>query len=213
MGQKVNPVSFRVGVIRGWESNWFNEKNFSNTLSEDLFLRKYISKRLPKAGISKIVIERTSKRVILNILAARPGLIIGKKGQEIDQLKEELKKITKKDVQLNVNEVKRPELDAQLVGDNIARQLEARVSFRKVMKKAIQSSIRMGAEGIRISCAGRLGGAEMARTEQYRDGRVPLHTLRSDIDYAQSTAHTLFGCIGIKVWICKGEVYAQKDNN
>ncbi|MCC7431860.1 30S ribosomal protein S3 [bacterium] len=213
MGQKVNPIAFRLGVIRSWESNWFDEKHFSTTLSEDLFLRKYILKRLPKAGIARIGIERTSKKVTLDLEAARPGLIIGKKGQEVDLLKEELKRITKKDIQLNVNEIKKPELNAKLVAENIARQLEARASFRKVMKKAIQTTMRMGADGIRVSCSGRLGGAEMARTEQYREGRVPLHTLRSDIDYAIDTANTTFGCIGIKVWICKGEVYYRQDNN
>lgn len=206
MGQKTHPIGFRLGIIKTWNSHWFDEKTFADKLQEDLMLRKYIRNRLQRAGVSKIEIERTAKKVTLNIKTARPGIVIGRKGAEVDKLKEELKKITAKDIQLNIEEVKRPELDAYLVAYNIARQLEAKISFRRAMKKSIIATMRMGAEGIRIRCAGRLGGAEMARSEEYKEGRIPLHTLRAEIDYAQATSFTTYGCIGVKVWICTGEV-------
>jgi len=206
LGQKTHPIGFRLGVIKSWSSNWFDEKNFAENLDEDITLRKYIRKRLPNAGISKIELNRTSKKITITIHTSRPGIVIGKGGSEVDQLREEIKSITEIDVQINVNEVKRPELDAYLVADNIARQLERKISFRRVIKKAIQSTMRMGAEGIRIRAAGRLGGSEMARIENYHEGRVPLHTLRADIDFATIIANTTYGSIGIKVWICNGEV-------
>lgn len=206
MGQKTNPVGLRVGIIRSWDSNWFDDKSLGATLSEDLMIRKYIRNRLRRAGVSRIEIERTASKITININTARPGIVIGRKGAEVDKLKEELKTVTGKDVQLNINEIKRPELDAYLVAENIAHQLEAKVSYRRAMKKAMQAAIRMGAEGIRIRCGGRLAGAEMARSEQYKEGRIPLHTFRADIDFARATAHTQYGCIGVKVWICNGEV-------
>lgn len=206
MGQKTNPKGFRLGVIRDWESNWFDERNFSEVLSEDLMLRRYIRSRLQKAGISTINISRTGQKISLTINTARPGIVIGRRGQEVDKLKEELQRLTGKDIQLNINEIKRPELDAYLVAENLAGQLESKISFRRAMKKAITGTMRMGAEGIRVICSGRLGGAEMARTEQYKEGRIPLHTLRADIDYARATAKTTYGAIGVKVWICRGEV-------
>ncbi len=206
MGQKTHPIGLRLGIIKSWNSNWFDERNFADKLKEDIMLRRYIQNRLKRAGVSRINIERTPKKITLNIRTARPGIVIGRKGAEVDKLKEELKKITNKDIQLNIEEIKRPELDAMLVADNIARQLEAKISFRRAMKKAIVATMRMGAEGIRIRCAGRLGGAEMARIEQYKEGRIPLHTLRADIDYASRTSFTTYGCIGVKVWICLGEV-------
>ena len=206
MGQKTHPIGFRLGVIRTWDSKWFDEKNFDKKLEEDLMLRKYVKNRLQRASVSKIVIERTPKKITLTIHTARPGIVIGRKGAEVDKLKEELQRITGKDVPLNITEIKRPELDAQLVAENIASQLAGKISFRRAMKKAIMSAMRMGAEGIRISCSGRLGGAEMARREQYKQGRIPLHTLRADIDYAQADSYTTYGLIGVKVWICKGEV-------
>lgn len=206
MGQKTHPIGLRLGIIKSWNSNWFDEKEFASKLQEDLMLRKYIRNRLQRAGVSGIEIERTPKKVTLNIKTARPGIVIGRKGSEVDKLKEELKKITSKDIQLNIEEIKRPELDAYLVADNICRQLEAKISFRRAMKKAIIATMRMGAEGVRIKCSGRLGGAEMARTEEYKEGRIPLHTLRADIDYASTTSFTTYGCIGVKVWICLGEV-------
>ena len=207
MGQKINPVSFRLGIIRGWESNWYGGKTFDAKLIEDEKIRKYIYARIPKGGISKIVIERTLKRVILTINTARPGVVIGKGGGEVDKIKEELKKLTNKEVQINIFEIKRPELDAKLVGESIAQQLEGRISYRRAMKQSIASTIRVGALGIKVKLSGRLAGAEMARTEQYKEGRIPLHTLRADIDYAISEAQTVYGKIGIKVWIFKGEVY------
>lgn len=210
MGQKVNPVGLRLGIIRAWNSSWFDEKNFAQKLEEDLRLRKYIKNRLNKAAVSKIEIERTAKRVILTVHTARPGIVIGKKGAEVDKLREELKALTGKDVQININEIKKPELDAYLVAENIARQLEGKVSFRRAMKKAITSTMRLGAEGIKIMCGGRLGGAEMARSEQYKEGRIPLHTLRADIDYATYTSHTTYGAIGVKVWIFNGEVIGKR---
>jgi len=206
LGQKTHPIGFRLGVIRNWSSNWFDEKNFAENLDEDITLRKYIRQRMPNAGISRIELNRTSKKITLTIHTSRPGIVIGKGGSEVDQLREEVKALTNMEVQINVNEVKRPELDAYLVADNIARQIERKISFRRVIKKAIQSTMRMGAEGIRIRAAGRLGGSEMARQENYHEGRVPLHTLRADIDFATITAKTTYGSIGIKVWICNGEV-------
>lgn len=199
----------RVGIIRGWESNWYDERNFAEKLSEDLTIRKYIRARLQRASVSKIEIERTSKKITLTIHTARPGIVIGRKGTEVDKLKVELQKVTDKEIQLNINEIKRPELDAYLVAENVAKQIEAKISFRRAMKKAIMFSMRMGAEGVKITCAGRLAGAEMARTEQYKEGKIPLHTLRADIDYAQTIAMTTYGTIGVKVWICKGEVLGE----
>src|SRR5436190_7534794 len=211
MGQKINPVSFRLGVVRGWDSNWYGGKTFSDKLVEDQKIRDYVQARIPKGGIAKVVIERTLKRITLTIHTARPGVVIGKGGTEVDKIKEELKKITGKDVQINIFEIKRPELDAKLVGESIAQQLQARISYRRAMKQAIASTMRVGALGIKIKCSGRLGGAEMARTEQYKEGRIPLHTLRADIDYAVSEALTVYGKIGIKVWIFKGEIYGKRD--
>ena len=210
MGQKTNPVGLRVGLIRGWNSNWYESKSYATKLREDEKLRSYVRNRLKKAGISKIIIDRTSKSVILNIHTSRPGVVIGKSGKEITQLEEELKQITNKEVKIQISEIKRPELDAYLVAENIASQIEGRFSFRRAMKMAITASMRMGAEGIRIMCAGRLGGAEIARTEQYKDGRIPLHTLRADIDYANGRAETIYGSIGIKVWICRGEILGKR---
>ena len=211
MGQKVNPVGFRLGIVKGWDSNWYGGKTFSDKLIEDERIRKYVSARIPKGGISKIVIERTLKRITLTINTARPGVVIGKGGAEVDKIKEELKKITNKDVQINIFEIKRPELDAKLVGESIASQLEGRISFRRAMKQAIAATMRVGALGIKVRLSGRLGGAEMARTEGYKEGRVPLHTLRADVDYAISEAQTVYGKIGVKVWIFKGEVYGKRD--
>ncbi len=211
MGQKVNPVGLRLGYIRGWESNWYGGKNFAEKLVEDERIRKYVSARIPKGAISRVVIERTLKRITLTIHTARPGVVIGKGGNEVDKIKEELKKLTGKDVQINIYEIKRPELDAKLVGEAIAQQLEARISYRRAMKQAIQAAARVGAQGIKVKVSGRLAGAEMARTEMYKEGRIPLHTLRADIDYAISEALTVYGKIGIKVWIFKGEVYGKRD--
>jgi small subunit ribosomal protein S3 len=211
MGQKVNPVGFRLGIVRGWDSNWYGGDTFSEKLVEDQKIRKYVFARIPKGGISKIIIERTLKRITLTVHTARPGVVIGKGGSEVDKIKEELKQLTNKDVQINIFEVKRPELDAKLVGESIAQQLKARISYRRAMKQAIASAMRVGAQGIKIKCSGRLGGAEMARTEQYKEGRTPLHTLRADIDYVVSEANTVYGKIGIKVWIFKGEVYGKRD--
>ena len=211
MGQKVNPTGLRLGIIKGWDSNWYGGQNFSEKLVEDQKIRKYVYARIPKGGISRIVIERTLKRITLTIHTARPGVVIGKGGAEVDKIKEELKKITNKDVQINIYEIKRPELDAKLVGESIAQQLSARISYRRAMKQSIASAMRVGAQGIKIKVSGRLGGAEMARSEQYKDGRIPLHTLRADIDYAISEADTVYGKIGIKVWIFKGEVYGKRD--
>ena len=211
MGQKVNPVGLRLGIIRGWDSNWFGGKNFANKIVEDDKIRRYLNARLFKAGIAKIYIERTLKLVTVTINTARPGLIIGKGGTEVDKLKEELNKITNKDIQINISEVKRPDLDAVLVAQNIAKQIEGRSSYRKAVKTAIASTMRANAEGIKVSVSGRLGGAEMARTEHFKEGRTPLHTLRADIDYAAAEAHTTYGRIGLKVWICKGIVYGKRD--
>jgi len=211
MGQKVNPISLRLGIIRGWESNWYGGKNFSEKLIEDEKIRKYLNARISKGGIARIIIERTIKRIIITIHTSRPGIVIGKAGSEVDKIKEEIKKLTKKDVQINIFEIKRPELDAQLVGQNIAGQIEARVSYKRALKTSIASTMRMGAEGIKIMISGRLGGAEMARSESYKEGRTPLHTLRADIDFAIVEALTVYGKIGIKVWICKGEIYGKRE--
>lgn len=211
MGQKANPTGARLGIIKGWDSNWFGGNNYSDKLVEDEKIRKYLSARIAKGGVAKVVIERTLKRITVTIHTARPGIVIGKAGAEVDKIKEELKKLTKKEIQINIFEIKRPELDAQLVAEGVAKQLEARISFRRAMKSSIASTMRMGAEGIKIMTSGRLGGAEMARTEQYKEGRVPLHTFRADIDYALAEALTTYGKIGVKVWICKGEVYGKRD--
>ena len=209
MGQKTNPIGNRLGIIRGWDSNWYGGRHYENKLVEDDQIRKYLNARLSKAGISKIVIERTLKLVTVTIHTARPGIIIGKGGQEVDKLKEELKKVTKKEIQINISEIKRPEMDAVIVASAIARQIEGRVSYRRAIKTAIASTMRIGAEGIKVLISGRLAGAEMARREMCKEGRIPLHTLRADIDYAIAEAHTTYGRIGIKVWICKGEVYGK----
>ncbi|MDD2584558.1 MAG: 30S ribosomal protein S3 [Bacteroidales bacterium] len=211
MGQKTNPISNRVGIIRGWDSNWYGGKDYSAKLLEDFKIREYLNTRLAKASLSRIVIERTLKLITVTIHTARPGIIIGKGGQEVDKLKEELKKLSNKEVQINIFEVKRPEIDANIVANNIARQVEGRVSYRRAIKMAMASTIRMGAEGIKVLISGRLGGAEMARSELYKEGRTPLHTFRADIDYAQAEAHTKVGVTGIKVWICNGEVFGKKD--
>lgn len=211
MGQKTNPIGNRLGIIKGWDSNWYGGKSFEAKLVEDEKIRKYLNARLSKAGISRIVIERTLKLVTVTINTARPGIIIGKGGQEVDKLKEELKKLTGKEVQINISEIKRPEIDAVIVGSTIAQQLEGRISYRRAIKTAIASAMRVGAEGIKVQISGRLGGAEMARRELFKEGRIPLHTLRADIDYAISEAHTTYGRLGIKTWICKGEVYGKID--
>ncbi|HEX8041889.1 MAG TPA: 30S ribosomal protein S3 [Chryseosolibacter sp.] len=211
MGQKINPVGFRLGIVRGWDSNWYGGKTFSDKLVEDHKIREYVQARIPKGGIAKVVIERTLKRITLTIHTARPGVVIGKGGNEVDKIKEELKKITGKDVQINIFEIKRPELDAKLVGESIAQQIEARISYKRAMKQAIASAMRVGSEGIKIKVSGRLAGADMARTEQYKEGRIPLHTLRAENDYAISEAQTVYGKIGIKVWIFKGEIYGKRD--
>jgi len=211
MGQKVNPISNRLGIIRGWDSNWYGGKKFGDKLYEDEQIRKYLNARLAKAGISRIIIERTLKLITVTINTARPGIIIGRQGQEVDRLKEELRKITNKEVQINIFEIKRPELDAVIVAGNVARQVEGKIAYRRAIKMAIASTMRVGAEGIKIQISGRLNGAEMARAEMYKEGRTPLHTLRSDIDYALVEAHTKVGRMGVKVWICKGEVYGKRD--
>lgn len=211
MGQKVNPISNRLGIIRGWDSNWFGGKNFGENLVEDQKIRNYLNERLTKASVSKIVIERTLKLVTITICTARPGIVIGKGGQDVDKLKEELKKLYKKDIQINIFEVKKPELDANIVANNIARQVEGKISYRRAIKMAIQSTMRAGAEGIKVQISGRLNGAEMARKEMYKEGRTPLHTFRADIDYCQAEALTKVGLLGIKVWICRGEVYGERD--
>jgi small subunit ribosomal protein S3 len=211
MGQKTNPIGLRLGIIKGWDSNWYGGKKYEAKLVEDDKIRKYLNARLAKAGVSKIIIERTLKLITVTINTARPGIIIGKGGQEVDKLKEELRKITQKEVQINISEIKRPELDAVLVATTVAKQIEGRISFRRAVKTAVAATMRLGAEGIKVTVSGRLGGAEMARTETYKEGRIPLHTLRADIDYAHVEAHTTYGRLGIKVWICKGEVYGKKD--
>ncbi|MBN1307953.1 MAG: 30S ribosomal protein S3 [Chitinispirillaceae bacterium] len=209
MGQKTNPVGLRLGITRSWVSNWFAKERFPDYLYEDILIRNYLRKRLEHGGISALEIERTAKRVTVAIHTSRPGIVIGKKGEEVERLKGELQHLTQKEIQINIREVKKPEMDSQLVGDNIARQVEKRVSYKKAIKKAISTAMRMGAEGIKIQIAGRLNGAEIARTETYKEGRVPLHTLRADIDYAPATAHTTYGCVGVKVWICKGDVISR----
>lgn len=209
MGQKTNPIGLRLGFIRSWDSNWYDEKGFADKLQEDLTIRNYIRSRLKKAGISRIVIERTPKQAVITIHTSRPGIVIGRSGKEIAQLEQELKKISNREVKILINEIKRPELDAYLVGEVIASQIEGRISFRRAMKQAITAAMRMGGEGIRVRCSGRLGGAEIARSEEYKEGRIPLHTLRADIDYATATANTIYGTIGVKVWICRGEVLGE----
>ena len=211
MGQKTNPIGLRLGIIKGWDSNWYGGRDFSKKLVEDDKIRKYLNARLGKAGISKIAIERSLKLVTVTIFTARPGMIIGRGGQEVDKLKEELKKLTGKEVQINISEIKRPELDAYIVASTIAKQIEGRVSFRRAIKTAVSGTMRIGAEGIKVMASGRVGGAEMARQETYKEGRIPLHTLRADIDYSLVEAHTTYGRIGIKVWICKGEIYGRPE--
>lgn len=211
MGQKVNPIANRLGIIKGWDSNWFGGNNYGDKLVEDTKIRKYLNARLAKASISKIIIERTLKLITITVHTSRPGIIIGKGGQEVDKLKEELKKITNKEVQINIFEIKRPELDAMIVATNVARQIEGKIAYRRATKMAIASTMRMGAQGIKIQVSGRLNGAEMARSEMYKDGRTPLHTLRADIDYALAEALTKTGLLGVKVWICKGEIYGKRD--
>ena len=211
MGQKVNPIGLRLGIVRGWESNWYGGKEFGEKLAEDNKIRKYLKARMPRAGISKILIERMLKRIIITVHTSRPGIVIGKGGSEVDKLKEEIKKLTKKDVQINIFEVKRPELDAMLVGQSIAQQIEGRVNFKRAIKMAIGSTMRMGAQGIKIMVSGRLNGAEMARTQQFKEGRIPLHTFRADVDYALTEALTVYGKIGVKVWIFKEEVFGKRD--
>lgn len=210
MGQKTHPIGFRVGINRGWESNWFEKKAYTGKLLEDDRLRSYIKSRLEKAGISRIIIERTSKNIVVNIHTSRPGVVIGRGGEEINKIEKELRSLTDKDVKVQITENKKPELDAILVADNIAQQLEKRVSYRRAMKQAISTAMRGGADGIKIMCSGRLGGAEIARTDQYKEGKIPLHTLRSDIDFAYGRAETVYGSIGIKVWICRGEILGKK---
>lgn len=211
MGQKTNPIANRLGIVRGWESNWFGGKDAAAKLVEDEKIRQYLNARINKGGISRIIIERTMKRVTVNIHTSRPGIIIGRGGTEVDRVKEELKKLTGKEVQINIVEIRRPELEAAIVGETVAKQLEARINYRRAVKMAIASSMRMGAEGIKIRVGGRIGGAEIARTEEYKLGRTPLHTWRADIDYAACEAQTVYGKLGIKVWICRGEVYGKKD--
>ncbi|MBR5611430.1 MAG: 30S ribosomal protein S3 [Bacteroidales bacterium] len=211
MGQKTNPISNRIGIIRGWDSNWYGGTDYASRILEDAKIREYLNARISKVNLSKIVIERTLKLITVTIHTARPGVIIGKGGQEVDKLKEELKKISNKEVQINIFEVKRPEVDANIVANNIARQVEGRVSYRRAIKMAIASTMRVGAEGIKVLISGRLGGAEMARSELYKEGRTPLHTFRADIDYALAEAHTKVGVLGVKVWICNGEVYGKRD--
>lgn len=211
MGQKVNPISNRLGIIRGWDSNWFGGKDFSDNLVEDQKIRQYLNKRLEKASVSRIVIERTLKLVTITICTARPGIVIGKGGADVDKLREELKNLFKKEIQINIYEVKKPDLDATIVGNNIARQLEGKIAYRRAAKMAIQNAIRSGAEGIKIQISGRLNGAEMRRKEMFKEGRTPLHTFRADIDYCQCEALTKVGLLGVKVWICRGEIYNKVD--
>ncbi len=210
MGQKTNPVGLRLGINRTWDSRWFSSKEYSKWLDEDIKVRNYVKRRLFKAGVARIEIERSGGKATVNIYTARPGMVIGRKGSEVDQLREELKVRCGREVQINIKDVKKPELNAQLVAEHIALQLQQRVAFRRAMKKTIASAMRMGAQGIKVQCSGRLGGAEIARREGYHEGRVPLHTLRADIDFARWTAHTTFGCVGVKVWIYKGEVFPDE---
>ena len=211
MGQKANPIGNRLGIIRGWESNWFGGKNMAQKVVEDEKIRIYLFARIPKGGIARIIIERTLRRITISIQTSRPGIIIGKGGTEVDRVREELKKLTNQDVQINIIEIRKPELDAAIVGDSVAKQIESRINFRRAIKMAIQSTMRAGAEGVKIRISGRLNGAEMARSEEYKEGRTPLHTFRADIDYANKEAQTVYGKIGIKVWICKGEVFTKRD--
>ncbi len=211
MGQKVNPISNRLGIVRGWESNWFGGKNFGENIVEDRQIRKYLNKRLEKASVSRIIIERTLKVITITICTARPGIVIGKGGQDVDKLKEELKNLFGKEIQINIFEIKRPELDATIVGSNIVRQIEGKIAYRRAIKMAISSTMRTGAEGIKIQISGRLNGAEIARKEMFKEGRTPLHTFRADIDYCQTEALTKVGLLGIKVWICRGELYRKID--
>lgn len=212
MGQKTNPIGLRLGIIRSWDANWYDEHNFADKLTEDMLVRKYLKNRLKKAGVSRVVIERTAKQMRLTLHTSRPGVVIGRSGKEIAQLEEELRQVSKKEVKILIHEIKRPEIDAYLVAENIAQQLVGRVSFRRAMKQAISSTMRMGAEGIKIILNGRLGGADMARTDSYKEGRIPLHTLRADIDYGVCSALTKQGIIGVKVWICKGEVIGSQED-
>ena len=211
MGQKTSPIGNRLGIIRGWDSNWFGGKDMAAKVVEDEHIRNYMRARIPKGGIAKIAIERTLKRITVTIHTSRPGIIIGKGGQEVDRIREELKKLTGKDVQINIHEIRKPELDAAIVGETIAKQIESRINYRRATKMAIQSTMRAGAEGIKVRLSGRLNGAEMARSEEYKEGRTPLHTFRADIDYCISVAETVYGLIGIKVWICKGEVFGKRE--
>ena len=211
MGQKTNPIGNRLGIIRGWDSNWFGGKDFAHKVVEDEKIRTYLHARIHKGGIARIVIERSLKRITVTVHTSRPGIIIGKGGQEVDRIREELKKFTGKDIQINIFEIRKPELDANIVGESIAKQIEARINYRRAIKMSIQSTMRAGAEGIKIRVSGRLNGAEMARSEEYKDGRTPLHTFRADIDYALKEALTVYGKIGVKVWICKGEVLGKRD--
>jgi len=211
MGQKTNPIGNRLGIIKGWDSNWFAGKDYGDKVVEDENIRNYLNARIQKGGIARIIIERTLKRITVTIHTSRPGIIIGKGGQEVDRIREELKKLTGKDVQINIVEIRKPELDAAIVGESIAKQLEARINYRRAIKMAIQSTMRAGAEGVKVRIAGRLNGADMARREEYKEGRIPLHTFRADIDYALKEAQTIYGKIGIKVWICKGEVLGKRD--
>lgn len=211
MGQKTNPIGNRLGIIRGWDSNWFGGKDTASKVVEDQLIRDHLRLRIQKAGVARIVIERTLKRVTVTIQTSRPGIIIGKGGQEVDRIREELKRITKKEVQINIAEIKKPDLDATIVGDSIAKQIEGRINYRRAIKAAIGSTIRAGAEGIKVRISGRLGGADMARTEEFKEGRTPLHTFRADIDYTIAEALTVYGKIGIKVWICRGEVFGKRE--
>jgi len=211
MGQKTNPIGNRLGIIRGWDSNWFGGKNFGDKVVEDDKIRSYLRARVAKGGIARIIIERTLKRITVTIHTSRPGIIIGKGGQEVDRIREELRKFTGSDIQINIIEIRKPELDAYVVGESVAKQIEARINYRRAIKMSIQSTIRAGAEGIKVRISGRLNGAEMARSEEYKEGRTPLHTFRADIDYALTEAQTVYGKIGIKVWICKGEVLGKRD--
>ena len=213
MGQKTHPIGFRLGVVKTWNSRWYAEKNFADLLYEDMVLRRYLRKRLGHASLSSVGIERTVREVTINLFTARPGVVIGKKGEEVERLRGELQHLTGKEIYINIREIKRPEVDAQLVAENIARQLEKRVAFRRAMKKAVSSAMRLGTLGIKIQCGGRLGGAEIARVEKTREGRIPLQTLRADIDYAQARAETTYGTIGIKVWIFKGEILKKDEIN
>ncbi len=211
MGQKTNPIGNRLGIIRGWDSNWYGGRDYAEKVVEDDKIRTYLNARIHKGGIARIIIERTLKRITVTIHTSRPGIIIGKGGQEVDKIREELKKLTRKDVQINIIEIRKPEMDAAIVAESIAKQIEARINYRRAIKMAIQSTNRAGAEGIKVRISGRLNGAEMARSEEYKEGRIPLHTFRADIDYALKEAYTIYGKIGIKVWICKGEVLGKRD--